>query len=69
MVPSVALEITPVAEKGKTDAMLIGLALAFRKLPKPVIGRIHDGKLIFDLRCLTDSEEFERQLTELDIVV
>jgi L-seryl-tRNA(Ser) seleniumtransferase len=69
LVPSVALEITPVAEKGQTDAMLIGLALAFRKLPKPVIGRIHDGKLIFDLRCLTDSEEFEHQLTELDIVV
>ena len=67
LLPSVALEITPVAEKGQTDAALSNLSHAFRKLSKPVIGRIHDGKLIFDLRCLQDKKEFEAQLVELHL--
>ena len=67
LLPSMALEITPVAEKGQTDAALSNLSHAFRKLSKPVIGRIHDGKLIFDLRCLQDKKEFEAQLVELHL--
>ena len=67
LLPSMALEITPVAEKGHTDVALSNLSHAFRKLSKPVIGRIHDGKLIFDLRCLRDKKEFEAQLVELHL--
>src|SRR5262245_52953143 len=37
------------------------MAAAFRGLPIPVIGRIHDGALIFDLRTLDDAAAFARQ--------
>jgi L-seryl-tRNA(Ser) seleniumtransferase len=41
------------------------LAAAFRALPRPVIGRIHDGRLIFDLRCLQGLAPFVSQLKVL----
>src|SRR5262249_25580950 len=48
--PSFAIELIPrVKRKGAAAA---ALAQAFRELPTPVIGRISDGALIFDLRCL-----------------
>ncbi len=59
---STALRITPVAEKGGKDAALQRLAGRLRELPRPVIGRIHDGSLLLDLRCLRDEEEFLAQL-------
>ena len=65
LLPSVALELIPIAKKGQTDELLNSLARAFRRLRKPVIGRIHNGRLILDLRCLRDTETFERQLAEL----
>ena len=44
---------------------LAGLAKAFRQLPIPVIGRLHDGALLFDLRCLEDEAGFVGQLDRL----
>ncbi len=44
---------------------LAALAKAFRGLPVPVIGRLHDGALLFDLRCLEDEAGFIRQLDRL----
>jgi L-seryl-tRNA(Ser) seleniumtransferase len=41
---------------------LNALAAAFRALPVPVIGRIQDGALVFDLRCLEDEAGFVAQL-------
>ena len=41
------------------------LAAVFRALPVPVIGRIHQGAFILDLRCLQDEEGFAAQLTQL----
>ncbi|MET0169280.1 MAG: L-seryl-tRNA(Sec) selenium transferase, partial [Aliihoeflea sp.] len=41
------------------------LAEAFRKLPVPVIGRIAEGALVFDLRCLEDSQGFTENLRGL----
>jgi L-seryl-tRNA(Ser) seleniumtransferase len=38
------------------------LAAAFRKLPIPVIGRIEDGALLFDVRTLDDEAAFAAQL-------
>ncbi|MDG2089775.1 MAG: L-seryl-tRNA(Sec) selenium transferase [Gammaproteobacteria bacterium] len=53
----------------QSDNEIRSLALALRKLPKPVIGRIQNGKIILDLRCLeTDSSveaEFIEQLSLL----
>ena len=47
------------------DSHLRAIALSFRQLPVPVIGRIHDGKLLFDLRTLDDSAVFLAQLDHL----
>ncbi|MDP1748858.1 MAG: L-seryl-tRNA(Sec) selenium transferase, partial [Reyranella sp.] len=47
---------------------LDGLADAFRRLPIPVIGRIADHTLYFDLRTLDDEAAFAAQLDQLDVV-
>ena len=67
LMESRALCITPIAEKGKTDEALQFLSSAFRALPKPVIGRVSDGRLLFDLRCLRDVDEFLGQLEDLSV--
>jgi L-seryl-tRNA(Ser) seleniumtransferase len=41
------------------------LAAAFRALPMPVIGRISDGALLLDLRCLEDEAGFLANLETL----
>ena len=46
---------------------LARLAAAFRALPIPVIGRIEDGCLSLDLRCLDDEAAFVGQLSELKL--
>jgi L-seryl-tRNA(Ser) seleniumtransferase len=43
------------------------LAAAFRALPIPVIGRIEDGCLKFDLRCLEDEPAFVAQLAQFEV--
>jgi len=65
LLESFAVVLNPIADKGTRDARLQQLALSFRNLPKPVIGRIHDGRLMFDLRCLHDTQEFCLQLEKL----
>ncbi len=64
---SAGLSIRPASEKGSGRA-LNALAVAFRHLPMPVIGRILDGALILDLRCLEDEAGFARNLAALDAV-
>ncbi len=66
LLDSYGLAIKPLAEQGQRDASLQALSMAFRKLPKPVIGRIHDGVLYLDLRCLRDEAGFIEQLAELN---
>ena len=46
---------------------LEALARRFRGLPVPVIGRIKDGALILDLRCLDDEAGFLAQLAQLQL--
>ncbi|WP_428673474.1 L-seryl-tRNA(Sec) selenium transferase [Reyranella sp.] len=58
LLPSFAVAVT-----GKG---LDRLADAFRSLPIPVIGRIQDGMLLFDLRTLDDEAAFVAQLPELE---
>jgi len=57
LLPSFALAVT-----GKG---LDRLADAFRRLPIPVIGRIQDETLLFDLRTLDDEAAFANQLPKL----
>lgn len=52
---SAALALTP-AEGGRGKAET-ALAAALRKLPVPIIGRISDGAVLLDVRCLGIDEE------------
>ena len=62
---SAALVIRPTGGKRGRGAAVGRLAAAFRALPVPVVGRVQDGALIFDLRCLTDEPGFAGQLSAL----
>ena len=67
---SLPLERLPskaVSIKGSRDETLRRITSAFRRLPQPVIGRIHDGVLLFDVRTLEDKETFLNQLKQLDL--
>jgi len=57
--PSAALTFTPKDGRGTT---LSALTQNLRELPKPVIGRISDGRLWLDLRCLEDETGFMENL-------
>ena len=59
------LRRTPSFALAVTGRSLDRLAEAFRRLPIPVIGRIQDGTLLFDLRTLDDEAAFVAQLPEL----
>jgi L-seryl-tRNA(Ser) seleniumtransferase len=62
--PSAALAARPTGNGG--GRALAGLAAALRRLPVPVIGRIADGALLLDLRCLEDEAGFLTTLAGLD---
>ena len=66
--PSSALVLKPLSGN---DAELRALAGALRRLPRPVIGRVHQGALWLDLRCLEDDEAtlLVHQLDELTLIV
>lgn len=58
--PSAALTLTPCDGSGNT---LLALAARLRAGDIPVIGRIHHGRLWFDLRTLEDDALFIRMIT------
>ncbi|TCZ55569.1 L-seryl-tRNA(Sec) selenium transferase [Roseicella aquatilis] len=58
--PSYGLRLS--APRGRD---LEALAAALRALPRPVIGRLRDGALLLDLRCLTDDAAFLTNLSAL----
>lgn len=55
--PSVALSITPATQQRAKGKAVAKMAAAFRALPIPIIGRLSDGALLLDLRCLENAEE------------
>lgn len=61
--PSAGIALTPSGKRrsGAADT----LARAFRGLPVPVIGRINEGELVLDLRCLENEDGFVSQLGQL----
>jgi L-seryl-tRNA(Ser) seleniumtransferase len=61
-IPSAGLVIRSLAGGGALDR----LAAAMRSLEPAVIGRIEDGGLILDLRCLTDEVGFLSALSALE---
>ncbi|MFP6745779.1 MAG: L-seryl-tRNA(Sec) selenium transferase, partial [Alphaproteobacteria bacterium] len=60
-IPSAGLAISPRGGKANLKA----LALRFRRLPVPVVGRVSDGVLVLDLRGLDDEAGFIAQLNRL----
>jgi L-seryl-tRNA(Ser) seleniumtransferase len=62
--PSAGFCIRP---QGKKSGILNRIEAALRELQRPVIGRIENGALLLDLRCLAPAEEneFTAQLTAL----
>ncbi len=62
--PSCAVVIRPTDAR---DSTLTSISLAFRRLPIPVIGRLHDGAFMLDLRTLEESAEFIHQLSHLSL--
>ena len=64
--PSAGVRCAPAtgAKRGRSSG-LNALAAALRALPAPVIGRMHDGALTLDLRCLDDEAGFVAQLDRL----
>ena len=65
LLPSRAVVIRPPAGRG--GGWLNRLAAAFRRLPVPVIGRVGDGALWLDMRCLEDADAFVAQLDKLAV--
>lgn len=45
--------------QGRRNGVLNRIEAALRRLPRPVIGRIEEGALLLDLRCLAPGEEAE----------
>lgn len=64
LLPSAGLAVAPVTKRGVGRA-LDRLAAALRGLPRPVVGRIAEGRLVLDLRCLDDEAAFLAQLDRL----
>jgi L-seryl-tRNA(Ser) seleniumtransferase len=62
--PSAGLALRATKERGAGRA-LERLAAALRRLPVPVIGRIADGALLLDLRCLDGEDAFIENLASL----
>ncbi len=65
LLQSTAVRITSNGPRRGSGSKLEALAAAFRSLPMPVIGRIADGALLLDCRCLEDEPGFTEQLSSL----
>jgi len=60
-----ALAVAPTGPQRRASGQVDTLSRSFRALPIPVIGRIKDKALYFDLRCLDDEVAFVDQLGNL----
>jgi L-seryl-tRNA(Ser) seleniumtransferase len=67
LLPSFCIAISPTQQGRGAGSQLNRTAQAFRTLPQPVIGRIEDGQLRFDLRLLEDPHAFIQQLSALQL--
>jgi L-seryl-tRNA(Ser) seleniumtransferase len=67
LLPSVAVALKPKGLAKRAGRSVQQLAAAFRALPVPVIGRIQDDRLLFDLRTLDQPSILVSQLDRLDI--
>lgn len=64
--PSAGVAIAPV-DGQRSGRALDALTAALRQLPQPVIGRIADGRLLLDCRCLEDATTLTNQIPFLSL--
>jgi L-seryl-tRNA(Ser) seleniumtransferase len=55
------------SKAGRDGRPIEQLAAALRQLPQPVIGRIENGRLVLDLRCLTEPRALLAALSNLEV--
>lgn len=60
--PSCAITLRPASSKRGSNRQLQALQAALRTLPVPIIGRLHDGQLLLDIRCLDEEAQLLSQL-------
>jgi len=65
LLPSSAIAVSPTAGPGSTGRALKRWSQALRSLPRPVLGRITEDRLLLDLRTLEDESALLQQLTGL----
>jgi L-seryl-tRNA(Ser) seleniumtransferase len=63
---SLAIAIAPAVARGG-GRHLTAIAAALRALPVPVVGRVENGTLLLDLRCLEDVDGFIANLATLHV--
>ncbi len=63
-IPSVGIALRPTDGSGTKQ---LALEAACRALPIPVLGRLHEGALMFDLRTLDSAEALLDQLSQLQL--
>ena len=63
--PSAGVAIQPTQRRRGAGRALAAITAALRALPVPVIGRVVEGALVLDLRCLEDEAAFIAQLPQL----
>ena len=66
LLPSVALVVTPATKGRGSGTAMKSLEARLRQLPVPVIGRVSEGALWLDLRCLENELAFTEQLLLLE---
>lgn len=60
--PSEAIAFTPAGPARSANRQLRELQRALLNMPVPVVGRIHDSRLLLDLRCLDEEQQLIDQL-------
>ncbi|MBA4266366.1 MAG: L-seryl-tRNA(Sec) selenium transferase, partial [Comamonadaceae bacterium] len=65
--PSVGVRIDGLGSRRERDRQSARLLAALRSLPLPVIGRIEDGAVLLDCRCLEDASPVLRSLAALQL--
>ncbi len=63
--PTSSLPSFALCTRAASDKQVSHLLTSARALPKPVIGRLNDGRFSLDLRCLDDEAAFIAQLPQL----
>jgi L-seryl-tRNA(Ser) seleniumtransferase len=62
LLPSAGIAIRLKNKKSRNGFFLSKVSEVFRKLPIPIIGRVHDNAFILDLRNLENESAFLKQL-------